>query len=89
MQPRRLYWTSIATFGEKNEPGHNDYIRREVRARLKDLIADESIKIATRERDHDGSREFTATLYVMTDAEMKEFVDYISHQAHKGLPAIL
>jgi hypothetical protein len=89
MQPRRLYWTSIATFDEKNEPGHTDYVRREVRSRLKDLIADESIKIATRDRDHDGCREFTASLYVLTDTEMKEFVDYINRQACKGLPVIL
>jgi hypothetical protein len=89
MQPRKLYWKSIADFDDKNKPGYTDYIWHEVRSRLKDLIADESIKIATRELEHDGGREFTATLYVMTDAEMKEFVDYITRQAYKGLPVIL
>lgn len=89
MEPRRLYWTSIASFTEKRKPGHDDYIRRQVRSRLRDLITDESIRVAARDQDHDGSREYTAILYVLTDAEMKEFVEHIQRQTLKGLPVLL
>lgn len=89
MRPRRLYWKAIATHDEKNEPGYNDFIRREVRSRLKDLVADESIKIATQERDCDGGREFTATLYVLTEEEMTKFVEEIQRLTRIQMPVIL
>lgn len=89
MQPRRLYWTSIASFTEKREPGHDGYIRSQVRSRLRDLIADESIRVAARDQDHDGSREYTAALYILTEDEMKAFIEHIQRQTLQGLPVVI
>lgn len=86
MQPRRFEWRCLLTSEEKQKPGADSYVRGMVRNRLRDIIADESINISTRERKEPGGVEYSASLYVLTETEIREFVKYINQQAAKGLP---
>lgn len=88
MFPRTLFWRAIASYEEKNDPGFEEYIKREVITKIKHLVADESIKIATNDRE-DGAREYEAHLYIFTKPEMDEFVAEIQRRTRIQMPLVL
>lgn len=88
MIPRRLYWKAFLAPGDMMDSRNIERARIEVRNRIRDMIADEAIKIAVG-TTVDGDTTLSSTLYVLTEEEMDKFIEHIQKKSYYFEPVTI